>query len=229
MKVRKLVRFLVVIFFLECAFSAIQAKAQEKDAGLWTSLNFETKLVKKLSLSLSEEFRFNENITELGTSFTDIGLDYKLNKHWQVAVDYRFTQKRRLDDYYSFRHRFYADIKYNHKLNPFEISFRSRLQDEYDDIGRAPDGGVPIFYMRNKIGLKWDTKKKYEPYLSAELFSPLNYPREFAFDNIRTLAGVEYSISKHHSLDVFYMIQRELNVSSPKTDFIIGLGYYFKL
>lgn len=208
---------------------SIPLKGQEKDAGLWTSVNFEAKLVKKLSLNISEELRFNENITELGAAFTDAGLSYKLNKHFQVAVNYRFIQRHRDDNYYSFRHRFYADIKYSYKIKPLELSIRTRLQEQISDIGRASDGGVPEYWLRNKLNVKWDLDKPYKPYISVELFSPLNYPRSIAFNGLRVASGVEYSFSKHHKIDIYYMIQKELNVSKPRTDFILGIGYFYKL
>jgi len=227
--VSKTARFLVLLFLTVFIFSWTGVEGQNRDASLWTSVGFEAKLVKRLSVNISQEFRFNENISELGTAFTDAGMTYKLNKYFQVAANYRFTQKRRTDNYYSFRHRFYVDIKYSKKLKPFEISIRSRLQDQYADIGRASDGGVPEYYLRNKLKLNWDTKKAYSPYLSIELFSPLAYPHDIAFDNIRSSAGIEYAFTKHQKADLYYMIQKELNVSSPKTDFIVGLGYYYKL
>lgn len=205
------------------------AMGQVRDAGLWTSVNFEAKLVKKLSLNISQEFRFNENITELGAAFTDAGFSYKLNKHFQFGANYRFIQRHKLENYYSFRHRFYTDIKYSYKIKPFEMSWRIRFQDQISDIGRASDGGIPEYYFRNKLGLKLDLDKSYKPYISFELFSPLNYPRINAVDGIRGVAGVEYDFSKHHKIDVYYMIQRELNVSNPETDFVVGLGYFYKL
>jgi hypothetical protein len=225
----KTTRFLPLIVFSFCMLMAAIVEGQTQDAGLWTSVNFETKLVKNVSATVSEELRFNENITELGAAFTDVGLNYKLNKHFQFAVNYRFTQRHRTDNYYSFRHRFYVDIKYSKKFKPFEFSFRTRLQDQYADIGRAADGGVPEYYLRNKLSMKWDLNKPYTPYISLELFSLLNYPRSYAFNGMRTAAGVEYAFSKHHKVDLYYMIQKELNVSQPETDFIVGLGYYYKL
>jgi hypothetical protein len=219
----------VFLAFLTGLFYCSPVMGQVNDAGLWTSVNFEAKLVKKLSFSISEEFRFNENITELGAALTDAGFSYKLNKHFQVAAAYRFTQRKTLENNYSPRHRIYVDIKYEKKLKPFQLQVRTRLQDQYKDIGRAPDGGIPEFYLRNKISLKWDLKKPYTPYLSVELFSPLNYPRFNAFTGIRTSAGVEYDISKHHKIDAYYMIQKELNTSDPHTDFVFGLGYFYKL
>lgn len=222
-------RSFLLLFFAVFGLNSSVIYAQQNDAAIWTSFGMEVKVVKKLTASLAQEFRFNENITELGTYFTDAGLGYKINKHLQVAANYRFIQKRRVDDSYSPRHRFYVDVKFQKKFKPFELQFRTRLQDQYADIGRASDGGVAEFYSRNKISLKWNLKKKYEPYLSLELYTPLNYPRLNAFDNMRSGAGVEYAFSSHHNFDLFYMIQKELNVSEPSADFIIGLAYLYKL
>ena len=146
-------------------------KGQNKDAGLWTSLNFEAKLVKKLSFNLSQEFRFNENVTELGTLFTDAGLEYKLNKHFRIAADYRYIKKRRVDDYYITRHRLYADLKYEIKLKPIQVQVRTRFSN-YAEFSRSSEGGDPEYYLRNKLSLKWDLEKHYTPYVSIELFSP---------------------------------------------------------
>jgi hypothetical protein len=229
MMLPKSVRFFLLFVSAACLLLDSQLFAQQNDAGLWTSVNFETKIVKKLTFNLSEEFRFNENITELGAYFTDIGLDYKINKHFQVSANYRFIQRRRTDDYYSFRHRYYAALKYSKKLKPFELTYRLQFLDQYEDIGRASDGGIPICYLRNKLSVKWDTKKPVTPYVSIEVFSPLNYPRQVVFDNIRTQAGIEYTFTKHQKIEVYYLINKEINVSNPETNFVLGLGYYYKL
>jgi len=227
--ISKSVRLPVFLLILLSLFFCSPIMGQVKDAGLWTSVNFEAKLVKKLTASISQEVRFNENITEVGSVFTDAGLTYKLNKHLQFSANYRFTQRRRKDDYFSFRNRIYVDIKFEKKVKPFQIQYRIRLQDQYADLGRAADGGIPEYYLRNKLSLKWNLNKLFTPYVSTELFSPLNYPRISAFDGIRASAGVEYEFSKHHKIDFYYMVQEELNVSNPETDFVVGLGYFFKL
>jgi len=218
----------ILAFFAGILF-CVPLKAQLKDAGLWTSVSLEVKVAKKLAAGISQEFRFNENISELGAAFTDLGLGYKINKHFQVSANYRFIQRRRLDDYYSFRHRFYVDIKYSRKVKPFEFSWRGRFQDQYSDIGRADDGGVPEYYLRNKLSAKLDTDKDYTPYISIELFSLLNYPRNNPIDAMRSTAGIEYAFTKHHKIDLYYMIQKDLNIGRPRTDFVIGIGYSYKL
>ena len=214
--------------FVSLLFSA-SVKGQVNDAGLWTSVKVETKIYKKLNASILQEFRFNENITELGGLYTEAGMDYKINKHFQVETNYRFSQKRKVENYYSIRHRFNIDLKYNKKLKPFEFKYRIRFQDQYEDIGRSKDGGVPDYYLRNKLSLQWDLKKAYTPYVSVELYSPLNYPRFNTFDNIRTTAGIEYAFTKHHTIDLYYMIHKEVNVSKPYSYFVVGIGYVYKL
>ena len=227
MNTRKIPSGLLVLLLLVILFDS--GMSQNRDAQLWTSVSAEVKLMKRLAAGFSQELRFNENMTEAGTIYTDLGVEYKLNKRFQVSVNYRFVEKRRKDNYYSFRQRIYIDFKYDEKIKPFQLLFRSRLQDEYADIGREPDGGVPEYYIRNRLGLKYDKWKKFSPYVSVEVFSPLNARYRILLDNLRSTAGIEYAFTKHHKADVFYMIQKEINVSHPETDFVVGLGYSYKL
>jgi hypothetical protein len=225
----KQVRLYVFLALAAGFFFSLPLNAQVNDAGLWTSVKLETKVVKDLTASIIQEFRFYENITELGAYYTEAGLEYKINKHFQIEANYRFTQKRKVENYYSIRHRFGIDLKYSKKIKPFELKYRIRFQNQYADIGRSEDGGVPEYYLRNKLSLQWDLKKAYTPYVSVELFSPLNYPRMYAFDNIRSMAGIEYAFTKHHKIDVYYMIHKEVNVSLPFTYYVVGIGYIYKL
>ena len=225
----KIVRILVFLTFPIGFLYCTPLMGQEKDAGLWTSFSFEAKVVKKLTASLEQGFRFNENISELGQIYTEAGLDYKLSKHFGVAASYRFIQKRKVEDYYSYVNRFTIAVKYEKKWKPYQLKFKSSLQDQYADIGRATDGGIPEFYWRNKVSFSREMEKPYSPYIYAELFSLLDYPRAYAFAGVRCAAGIEYAFTKHHKIELYYMIQKELNVSNPKTDFILGFGYSYKL
>jgi hypothetical protein len=225
----KIVRFLVFLTFSISLLHCTPLMGQEKDAGLWTSFSFEAKVVKKLTGSLEQGFRFNENISELGQIYTEAGVEYKLSKHFGVAASYRFIQKRKVEDYYSYVNRFAIAVKYDKKWKPYQLKLKSSLQDEYADNGRAPDGGIPEYYWRNKLIFSREFEKPYSPYISVELFSPLNYPQNYFIDKLRISAGVEYAFSKHQKIDLFYMIQKEVNVSHPETDFILGFGYAYKL
>jgi hypothetical protein len=215
--------FLVSFFVLYnvCAF------AQNNDMQLWTNISVEKKLTKTFSLNYAEEVRFNENISEVGQFFSDLGGTYKISKTWRISVNYRFTNKRQLDDSYSKRHRYYFDLSYKKKFDRIIFLFRTRFQSQCADINCSDDGKIPDYYSRNKVTFKFDFDKKYIPYISAEMFYQLNNPDGNVIDNMRYAGGVEYQFNKRASLDLFYLIQQEYNCVKPERDFVIGVGYNY--
>ena len=218
-----------IVFIFSGLFFGVHAYSQVQDANLWLNVSVEKKIIPTLSVSINQEFRMNENITELGTFFTDVGLNYKINKYLRVSAGYRFSNKRRLDDSYSLRHRYYFDLMVRKKFNPVTLSFRTRFQSQYTDVLSSEDGKIPEYYSRNKLTLKIDAGKNIQPYVYAELFSPLKRPFDIFMDNMRYCVGVEYEINRMNSLDVFYMFQKECHVKKPETDHIFGIGYSINL
>lgn len=218
---------LFFLLFLTSVFFC--ASAQVNDAGLWLSLNAEKKIIPVLSATLSQEFRMNENMAELGTFLTDAGINFRFSKTFRASFNYRFTNKRILDDSYSKRHRYYFDLVARKKFKPLALSLRTRFLSQYTDVNCSPDGKTPEYHSRNKLLLKFDFDKKFTPYLYTELFSPLFSGEGFYIDNARYCAGIEYQINRANGFDLFYMIQQEYNVNDPRRDFVIGIGYFITL
>jgi hypothetical protein len=211
-----------LIFFLFPLFFF----GQYNDAGLWVNANVEKKLVKGLSITFNPTLRFNENVTELGQWFLDQGLSYKVNKHFRVAVNYRYSQKKKLDNTYANRHRFYADLNYKVKLNKITVSYRVRCQDQYTEPYRSEKGQVPAMAIRNKLQVKYSTDGKYQPFLSAELWYGItNKIRQF--NNLRIVGGTDYELDKYSSVTLSYIYQKAFAVKNPETDFIFSLGYNY--
>lgn len=203
--------------------------AQVNDAGLWMSFNAEKKINPVLSANLSEEFRIDENFCELGTFFTDAGITYKFKKYIRISANYRFSNKRQVDDSYSKRHRYYLDLTFRYKLKPVIFSFRTRIQSQYKDMFSSSLGKIPDYYSRNKVTLKFDLDKKYAPYISTESYTPLLTGEGLYIDNVRYCAGIEYQLNRVHGFDIFYLIQMEYNVNNPRNDYVVGIGYFLTL
>jgi hypothetical protein len=201
--------------------------AQRSDAALWMSMNAEKKITKGFSVSLAAELRMNNNITEVGTYFTELGLNYRFSKKVRLSGNYRFMVRSKNDGTYSNRHRYYFDLAYREKIKSVTVSFRTRFQSQYADIYSSAEGKIPEYYLRNKLTIKYAVTKKVTPYISAELFTPLCNVDGITIDNVRYSGGVEYEFSRAHTLDLFYMLQQEYNVKNTETDHIIGIGYYF--
>ena len=221
--VNKFNPFLLILLFQLTYFITY---SQINDAGLWLSPSIEKKITSKVSVSINPAFRFNENITELGTFFTDAGLDYKINKRIRVSGNYRIISRRKLDDSYGIRHRFYADLSYRKKIKQFSLTWRLRLLNQYTEILSSERGSVPDYAVRNKLQIKYETDSKYAPFVSGEIWYGINF-RENQFRRYRVVGGVEMEINKYNSIALSYIFQRELNAANPEINYISCIGYNY--
>jgi len=212
-------------FFLFLAF-LLSSFSQTQDAGLWSSLTIEKEFTKKISVSLSEEFRFNENITELGSFFTDAGIAFKLNGDIKVSGCYRLISKKPLENYYSIRHRIYVDLALRKKIKKLTPGLRIRIQEQQADIYSSDEGIIPEWYLRPKVALRYNMKGKWASYLSSEWFYHVS---KKMLDNFRFTVGVERKITGNLDLDLFFLHQQEVNVKNPTYDYIWGIGLNYSL
>jgi hypothetical protein len=215
------------LFFSLMVGISAPAIAQVKDAGLWASINLEKKLSRKVSIHFTEELRFNENITELGTFFSELTGEYKFSKVLSISGGYRFINKRRVDDSYSKRHRYLFNLNVKGKVGQLGMNLRIRYQSQYADVESSPDGQTPSNYVRPKLTLKYDLNKKYMPWAYGELFVHVNRADGVLLDNYRAGAGFEYDFSKRSSIELGYLINGELQVANPWTDYIISIGWNY--
>ncbi len=72
--------YLKILFSILFFLSPFLIYAQEQDFALWSGLQIRKDITQKLRASFEEEIRFNENITNINTFYSDIGISYKLNK-----------------------------------------------------------------------------------------------------------------------------------------------------
>ncbi len=224
--------FFSTIIFSFIILSTLHAQSYN-DAGMWSTLNIEKKLKNNFSVFLTEELRLRENFSQINLFYTDIGVGYQHANILKVEVAYRSVQKHLNTDFYSMRHRLMLDITLKKKHNHFTLAYRQRFQAEVRNINSSNNGGVPDWYSRSKAELKYDLHKKYTPYASCELRYQINDPRNVESNNTwhraRYAVGFNYEVNKRNVLGLYYLIQREWNVSIPENQFIIGLEYSIKL
>lgn len=203
------------------------------DAGLWCTFNLEKNINQKFSLFLTEEYRVRENFSRNNLFYTDLGFSYKPLDFMKVSLSYRNIEKFTNDNTISLRHRFTVDVVLKKKLNQLSFAFRQRLQTEYRNVYSSELGAIPEWYTRSKLTIKYDLDKPVTPYVATEFRYQINSPRAVDSNKLwhrgRFIAGIDYKKSDRNTFGVYYLIQREWNVSAPQNLYIIGLEYTLTL
>lgn len=93
----KRVTFLVIILFTFFLVSAQETKVV-RDLRLWTGAKIQKTFAKDWTISLEEEIRFKNNISEINNFFTEVGLRYRINKNFALGGGFRYTQDKTEDN-----------------------------------------------------------------------------------------------------------------------------------
>src|SRR5688572_25985580 len=163
-------KYVLIIFIF--SFSRSNAQDFEDDAALWLNFYVEKKLNDNFDVHFTHSSRINNNVSEYGLGYGDIGVSYARNKNIKVMADYVYRKRRNLDGSYSDRHRAYFAVILKKELGRFACSYRYRFQAELRDMFVSEDGLVPRYYDRHKVTIKYDLSKRFSAYVSEELYYP---------------------------------------------------------
>ncbi|NVN95675.1 MAG: DUF2490 domain-containing protein [Bacteroidetes bacterium] len=224
----KLKIFFIIITII---FSAYKVFAQTNDAQLWTDVKIDHKFNSNITAYIEGGLRFSENLSETGTAYSEIGMDYKLNKTWVLSGGYRYFSKRKNEDFYSIRHRFNLDVSFKKSYYLFTFQLRTRAEMEYKDILTSVKGMIPDYQWLNKVQVKYNFTKRIKPYLYLESYNSLSpsqkHTQFFDITKMRYCIGAEYKINKRKSFELYYLIQNEYHQKDPYNYFVTGLSYSF--
>jgi len=216
---------LTVVLAAALSFSAA---GQIDDVGLWTGVKVTKKVTREFDISVNPEYRFNHDVTTLDAFLADVGLEYEIIKSVRLSLHYRFINSNR-ENYYSKRHRLYADLSYRYKLKDFTFLVRGRIQEQYADINSSEFGKYPVWTIRSKIAVRYDFGEKYVPYVSGELYYLLKDVTEAdkIFTRNRYEAGITYDFNRMHAINPFLLFQHDRITGF--NELIYGLGYNLTL
>lgn len=217
-------RWLIVVTLT--VLVAKQCHAQQQDAGLRLNLEVEKKITKRLSLSWVNRFTLDNNLSELGGTFTGLAATYKWNKWLTMGAQYRFIQSRTLANFYEDRQRFLGEISAQKNIGKTGIGLRIRYQSTVEgiDIAEAYKHQTRDL-VRGRVQVRYKLSKKYSVGLRQEFFYRLGMLNNLV--GMRTSATCTYNINRHHQLELLYFVHRQLNLERNDTDFILSIGYRF--
>jgi hypothetical protein len=222
MTTKKTLWFVLLLFTAQILF------AQEDDFGLWFQIDGDHKLVDRLELDLSGALRTYHNTSEVEEAFLEAGFTYKFNKYLSAGASYRFTEFREDDELYHIRHKWFATLTGKLPLGDFDISARFKFQQRYRTYFEDEDDKEPKEHGRIKLKTLYNIPSfPVNPYISAEIFFPMFTETASSIDKNRLMAGVEYNISKNHSIELEYMFQRDYYPHISDIN-VISLNYKIK-
>ena len=227
------------IFILLFSSSLIPAQEFYNDAQLWVNLSLRKKIGKDFYVQLSQQNRWDQNVTQFKLSYWDAGITYKFTKGVALKADYVLGMRKKNDGGYTIRHQYYVALLLKKEIERWAVIYRNKLQLQYYDYYTSTDGTNQYIYDRNKLTLKYAATKRFEFYLAEELYLPLNNPQVSGFQRSRSYAGLYYNTTKDQQLEFYFALQAQLqngkwfkqsnsfDNSLLKHDFIYGVSYSF--
>ena len=221
-------RYLQILGLLALCINQIDLSAQVYDAGLWAAFGLKKEWNKDFQSELEIENRFNENWAELETAFADLSTKYKISKHFDVALNYRFGNKRALDNTYSYRQRIALDLSADQDVWEFKLKYRARFQVNQRRLAFGENDIEFSNGWRNKLSADIKIFKKTELGASAELFTSQD-EEGWKLSDVRYTTQLSYKLSKRKFVNLGFLFQRELQAANPLFDFVTTIGYSYEL
>lgn len=216
--------YLLILILLANAHSYSQEVGStpygQKDFQLWLDAGLNYKINKKLDLAFEAAYRRNNNLANVSETYVELQLKYDPYKFLLFSGGYRFSGW--YERFTVNRLFIYARFKFN--ASRFRFQYRIRYDNNFNSNSRL----LPN-YLRNKIKIRYRTRKfPLDPYVAFEFFYKLNHWDKRVTQQ-RMDIGLQYSVSKRHSLKGYYRYQQRLNTKSPNKNFILGFSYSYDL
>ncbi len=176
--------------------------SNSNDFQIWNTDSQELKLNKSFKAVMEEEFRFNNNVSQLYYQHYDGSLIYAINKYVncgagyrQIFEQFRNTRNKSVNEPYVVSTVFW-------EFAGWKFSDRNRFDFRHFRYGRTDS-----WRYRNllKMEFPWKfTPLEFQPYVSDELFFTTIGQ---SFHENRFLAGFGFKITKEIKSEVYYMLR----------------------
>lgn len=224
MTIRVIKKYCFILFLL-LPFTGV---AQDHDFGIWYGASVKKDIIKKLEIDISAMMRTFENAGKVEQGFVEAGLEYKFTKFLSAAVSYRLTDRYEedMDDYF-YQHKIFTDLKGNLNVADISLTGRFRFQTRiktYDNKNDFND-----YTGRIKLKAVYKTPSfPVNPYMYGELFIPMFSREDATVEKYRFSTGIEYSISKKHSIEAEYIFEHDYR-PDLLNNHILSISYNLKL
>lgn len=221
---------IILIFIMACTLSGVKVYGQFNDIGAVGSVSVSKDVGKGIDVTLGQEFRINQNLTTFDRSLTSLGVDYKVYKKLlKVEANYDFIRQNQIE-YFETRQRISTALSTQLKWLSIGIKIRTKGQMSWRDESRGDYKINPKYMWRNKLEFDYSIfGSPLKPYVSGEIFCPLNGADGFYLNEYRTVMGLKYRMSRRTTLDFMLRYDQEVQQANPKSALYGGIGWNYDL
>ena len=219
------------ILFFTASLLTIHTLSAQDDLGSSLSADITKRIIPGLNLSLEEDFRLRDNLSEVDRFSTTLELSYKPWKFLKLGGAYNLINYNHETKGWEVRHRYYFFATGSYRINRFTVSLRERFQSTYRvGVKETSKRANPKLYLRSRLEVEYDIRNcKFEPFASVELYNTLNDPQGNKMNKLKYTAGSKYKLNKRNSLQLYYRYVNFKDDDEGNGKHMIGLGYSYKL
>jgi len=223
----KKVKFVLLLMSLLITPSIVHS--QTDDFGGIGSVSVSKNIGTFTSLSLEQELRMDRQLSSVSRSSTSVSADFTIARRLLKAeLDYILMYRRNSNERYEYRHRFTAGFVGQYRIDRIALKLRTRGQATLRDEMRGDYGFNPKYVWRNRLAIEYNIRKSpFTPYISGEIFTPINGKQGFFMDSYRLIGGTEYKLSKKSSLDFQIRFDKDVQIAEPKSIIWGGIGWNY--
>ena len=223
-------RFLLSVVFVLFSVLAFAQSGRTTDFGAIASAEISVDVARNVGLSLEEELRFQNNCTQFDRWLNSLGVDYTfLHGRMKLGVTGDCIRRFNDDKYFENRYRAGLQLTYSETYHRFKFSFRTKLLSTFRDETTGDYRVNPKMYWRNRLQVTYQMpNSRFKYSLSSELHWLVNDPKNNIVDNLRTVASVDYRLTRRQYLSTSVRMDNDFQVKKPVDRFYLGLTYKLK-
>lgn len=192
------------------------------------SFNVEKRLDRSWSLTGFVAGIANYDLHELGFAFGDLGVKYRLRKGISLNANYRYMERRNLENFYDVRQSIYCDLDLSEGIGRWSITSTVRAQRLH--YVKLFDGyRPPLSYLRVRVGLRYRVNYYWQPLIEGEVFQPLDHPTRRSVDQFRVMAGIGHTFNERWKVELYEQWQQQVNRPARDTYFLAAMNWYYRL
>lgn len=222
-----------ILFSVALVMFSVLAFAQSgrnKDFGVIASAEVSVGVARNVGLTLEEELRFENNCTQFDRWLNSLGIDYTFwHGRMKVGVTGDYIRRHNEDRYFENRYRAGVQLTYSETYRRFKFSLRTKLLSTFRDETTGDYRVNPKMNWRNRLQVSYQMpNSRFKYSLSAELHWLVNDPKNNIIDNLRTVASVDYRLTRRQYLSAFVRMDNDFQVKEPTDRLYLGLTYKLK-